>query len=171
MAEVLAIENASFPQPWTGDDFLRCLRQSAEEGQYAVVGMVAEIGDMVVGYMLYELRKRSLHLLNLAVHPDYRRMRGKVMYRDSGGKTQSADGGVGACLLSRLMSKLSNHRRARLTIDVGERNLEAQLFLRNQGFRCTNICPEYFTTEEGESEDGFHFCYKLPMNVEELQDA
>ena len=45
MPEVLQAEQASFEFPWTEEDFLRCLRQRN------CIGMVAEQGEKVVGFM------------------------------------------------------------------------------------------------------------------------
>ena len=61
MPDVLAIEQDVFEFPWFEQDFVRCLRQRN------CIGMVAEQGDRVVGYMIYELHKSRLHLLNFAV--------------------------------------------------------------------------------------------------------
>src|SRR5215467_12994633 len=68
MPEVLSTELASFEYAWTEDDFLRCLRQRN------CIGMVAEHNDRVVGFMIYELHKNRLHILNFAVHPSARRL-------------------------------------------------------------------------------------------------
>src|SRR5690348_3144654 len=51
MPEVLQTEQHSFEFPWTEEDFLRCLRQRN------CIGMVAEQGEKVVGFMIYELHK------------------------------------------------------------------------------------------------------------------
>src|SRR5215470_6285738 len=67
MPEVLAIESHSFEFPWSEDDFIRCLRQRN------CIGMVAERDERVVGFMIYELHRNRLHILNFAVHPDFRR--------------------------------------------------------------------------------------------------
>ena len=67
MPEVLRIEQASHDYPWCEEDFLRCLRQRN------CIGMVAEVGEKVVGFMIYELHKTKLHIMNFAVHPDCRR--------------------------------------------------------------------------------------------------
>ena len=83
MAEVLEIENEGFEFPWSEDDFIRCLRQRN------CIGMVAEHEDRVVGFMIYELHKTRLHLLNFAVGKDFRRR------------------GVGAQMLAKLIAKLS----------------------------------------------------------------
>ena len=62
MPEVLHAEATSFEFAWTEEDFLRCLRQRN------CIGMVAEHGEKVVGFMIYELHKTKLHILNFAVH-------------------------------------------------------------------------------------------------------
>src|SRR3954469_10610522 len=68
MPEVLAIEQQSFPFPWCEEEFLRVLRQRN------CIGMVAEYGERVVGFMIYELHKNRLHVLNFSVAADSRRM-------------------------------------------------------------------------------------------------
>src|SRR5436190_22470375 len=101
MAEVLRAENDSFDFSWTEDDFLRCLRQRN------CIGMVAEVDDRVIGFMIYELHKSRLHILNFAVHPNARRT------------------GIGAQMVAKLVNKLSTHRRQKITLAVRERNLTA----------------------------------------------
>src|SRR5262249_56138096 len=68
MPEVLQTEQESFEFAWTEEDFLRCLRQRN------CIGMVAEQGEKVVGFMIYELHKAKPHILNFAVHPGWRRL-------------------------------------------------------------------------------------------------
>lgn len=130
MEEVLAIEEGSFTTPWAEEDFLRCLRQRM------VVGMVAELGEKVVGFMLFELLKTKLIVLNLAVHPSYRRQR------------------IGFQLIKKLDAKLSSHRRQSFEFEVRETNLPAQLFFKACGLRCNRIVREFF---EDTKEDAFIF--------------
>jgi ribosomal-protein-alanine N-acetyltransferase len=66
MPAVLSIENQSFEYSWSEDDFIRCLRQRN------CIGMVAERDDRIVGFMIYELHKTRLHVLNFAVANDRR---------------------------------------------------------------------------------------------------
>jgi ribosomal-protein-alanine N-acetyltransferase len=120
MPEVLAIEHASFDYPWCEEEFLRVLRQRN------CIGMVAEHGDRVVGFMIYELHKSKLQLLNFAVAPQLRRA------------------GIGRQMVAKLVSKLSSHRRTRIVLAVRETNLDAQLFFRVQGFRATEVLREHF---------------------------
>jgi ribosomal-protein-alanine N-acetyltransferase len=134
MPEVLVAEQASFEYAWTEEDFLRCLRQRN------CIGMVAEQGEKVVGFMIYELHKAKLHILNFAVSPTFRRL------------------GVGGQMVAKLISKLSSHRRTRITLEVRETNLPAQLFFRAQGFKAVRVLRAYY---EDSGEDAFQMQYRL----------
>ena len=111
MPEVLAIEHASFEFPWCEEDFLRCLRQRN------CIGMVAEHGERIVGFMIYELHRNKIHVLDFATHPEFRRH------------------GVGRQMVAKLVGKLSRQRRNRIALFVRETNLPAQFFFRVVGFR------------------------------------
>jgi ribosomal-protein-alanine N-acetyltransferase len=76
--------------------------------------MVAEVADRVVGFMVYQQPERSLDVLNFAVHP------------------RVAPAGYRGRWPSKLIGKLSSHRRTRITLAVRESNLSAQLFFRSQ---------------------------------------
>src|SRR5436305_3532888 len=102
MVEALGIEKESFEFPWSEDDFIRCLRQRN------CIGMVAEMDDRVVGFMIYELHKNRLHVLNFAVAARFRRR------------------GIGSQMLRKLIGKLSQQRRSRIVLEVRETNLAAQ---------------------------------------------
>lgn len=134
MPEVLQTEQESFEYAWSEEDFLRCLRQRN------CIGMVAEQGEKVVGFMIYELHKAKLHILNFAVQPTCRRAR------------------VGAQMVAKLISKLSSHRRTRITLEVRETNLAAQLFFRAQGFKAVRVLRGYY---EDSGEDAFLMQYRL----------
>jgi ribosomal-protein-alanine N-acetyltransferase len=145
MPEVLHTEQESFEFSWTEEDFLRCLRQRN------CIGMVAEQGEKVVGFMIYELHKSKLHILNFAVHPACRRA------------------GIGNQMVAKLISKLSNHRRTRITLAVRERNLAAQLFFRSQNFRAVRVLRGYY---EDSGEDAFLMQYAFAGEPgEEADDA
>ena len=145
MPEVLQTEQQSFEYAWTEEDFLRCLRQRN------CIGMVAEQGERVVGFMIYELHKAKLHILNFAVHPQYRRV------------------GVGAQMVAKLISKLSSHRRTRITLEVRETNLPAQLFFRSQGFKAVRVLRAFY---EDSGEDAFLMQYRLADDTgEDFEEA
>ena len=138
MPEVLAIEHASFEFPWCEEEFLRVLRQRN------CIGMVAEYGERVVGFMIYELHKNKLHVLDFAAHPEFRRM------------------GVGRQMLTKLVGKLSTHRRTRIALFVRETNLSAQYFFRVQGFRATGVAREHFADS---GEDAYLMQYLLDESL------
>jgi ribosomal-protein-alanine N-acetyltransferase len=145
MPEVLQTEQKSFEFAWTEEDFLRCLRQRN------CIGMVAEHGEKVVGFMIYELHKAKLHILNFAVHPSWRRC------------------GVGAQMVAKLVSKLSSHRRTRITLEVRETNLTAQLFFRKQEFRAIRVLRAFY---EDSGEDAFLMEYRFGAEPgEEFEEA
>jgi ribosomal-protein-alanine N-acetyltransferase len=134
MPEVLNIEQQSFEYAWTEEDFLRCLRQRN------CIGMVAEQGEKVIGFMIYELHKAKLHILNFAVSPAFRRF------------------GVGSQMVGKLVGKLSSHRRTKITLEVRESNLSAQLFFRAQAFKAVRVLRHYY---EDSGEDAYLLNYCL----------
>ncbi len=94
--------------------------------------MVAEHEDRVIGFMIYELHRTRLHLLNFAVAREHRRRR------------------AGGQMLTKLLGKLSAQRRTRIVLEVRETNLPAQLFFRSMGFRAVSVLRDYYddTTED-----------------------
>lgn len=140
MPEVLQTEQQSFEHAWTEEDFLRCLRQRN------CIGMVAEQGEKVVGFMIYELHKAKLHILNFAVHPTWRRS------------------SVGTQMVGKLVSKLSSHRRTRITLEVRESNLAAQLFFRKVEFRAIRVLRGFY---EDSGEDAFLMEYRFAGDTSE----
>jgi ribosomal-protein-alanine N-acetyltransferase len=138
MSEVLAIESASFEFPWSEEDFIRCLRQRN------CIGMVAEHDERVVGFMIYELHKSRLHIINFAVHGDMRRR------------------GVGTQMAEKLVGKLSHQRRNRIMLEVRETNLQAQLFFRAGGFRATSVLRDFY---EDTVEDAYMMQYDFQQRI------
>ncbi len=134
MPEVLAIENASQDYPWCEEEFLRVLRQRN------CIGMVAEQADRVVGFMIYELHKTRLHVLNFAVHAELRRQ------------------DVGRQMVEKLVGKLSSHRRTAISLMIRETCLPGQLFFRELSFRATEVVRSYF---EDTGEDAYLLQYFL----------
>jgi ribosomal-protein-alanine N-acetyltransferase len=134
LPEVLEIERLSFTHPWTEPEMIEFLRLRD------AIGAVAEVDDEVVGFMLYRLRPRNIHLESFAVHPKYRR------------------GGIGYAMIDKLFGKLTPQRRKSITVEVRETNLAAQLFLKSMGFLCIDsIAASYIGTEE----DSYLFRYAL----------
>ena len=141
MPAVLAIESQSFEFSWNEDDFIRCLRQRN------CIGMVAERDDKVVGFMIYELHKNRLHILNFAVAKEARRQ------------------GVGNAMVGKLLSKLSHERRNRIMLEVRETNLDAQLFFKGLGFRAISVLRDFY---DDTVEDAYLMQYRYRATADEL---
>ena len=141
MPAVLGIEAQSFEFSWSEDDFIRCLRQRN------CIGMVAERDDKVVGFMIYELHKNRLHILNFAVAKESRRE------------------GVGRSMIGKLLSKLSHERRNRIMLEVRETNLEAQLFFKGLNFRAISVLRDFY---DDTVEDAYLMQYRYKATAEEL---
>lgn len=156
MPSVLAIENACFDlpwaTPWSEEEFIRTRRQRS------IVGMTANIVDEqtgdseVVGFMLYELHRRSLDLLDLAVAPAHQRR------------------GIGRAMINRLVDKLEAKRRETLNIAVSDHNTPAHLFLRACGGRAKGVYHDYFDGHESDMYD-FVFRYRDDAATETNTDV
>ncbi len=131
---VLAIEQSSFEFPWTEDDFIRSLRQRN------CIGMVAESASKIDGFMIYELHRTRLHLLNLAVAVEVRRK------------------GIGTTMIDKLKSKLSAQRRNRIMLEVRETNLDAQLFFKKNEFKAISLLRDHY---QDVPEDAYVMCYSI----------
>ena len=138
MPEVLEIEAGSFAAPWSMEDFLEALRERN------CIGMVVDRDDVILGFMLYQLEKDHLLLLNMAVCPDHRLR------------------GVGKAMVAKLRSKLSGHRRTHILADVNERNLEAQLFFKAEGFLATDTLRRHYPS--GDDAYRFEFTHMQATN-------
>ncbi len=130
MVEVLSIDAAGSAPAMGEDAILSNLRQRN------TIGMVVEVGEKIVGFMIYRLEKRRLDLVRLHVHPDHRRQ------------------GIASIMLNKLIGKLSEHRRVAIVADVPEECLDVQLFFKATAVRATGVhAPEGVT------------CYKFKYQI------
>ena len=134
MVEVLETEQQAFEFPWTEEDFLCCLRQRN------CIGMVAEFNHRIVGFMIYELHRDRLQILNFAVNESYRRR------------------GVGSQMVLRLVDRLSQQRRKEICLEVRESNLPAQKFFRDRDFAAVEVLRNHY---DDTAEDAYLMRYSL----------
>ena len=137
LKSVVAIERASALDPWTEQDFLRCLKAMNCIGIVAETERGSKYGA-VVGFLIYEGRAGRFHLLNMGVHPRHRRR------------------GVGRQLVLRIKSRLQAGDKQKVVCEVAESNLNMQLFLRALGFKATRVIRGGCGTE-----DAYRMAYKL----------
>ena len=143
MPEVLMIERGCFEFPWTDEDFMKTLQQKN------CIGMIAEYDHEIVGFMVYELHKSRLHILNFAVKPVYQRC------------------GIGRQMIERLVDKLSQQRRHEIWTEIRERNLAAQGFFKDMGFVALSVLRNRY---EDTNEDCYLFFYALTEQRDELAE-
>ena len=146
MEEVFRIERECFGDPWSEREFLTCLRQRNCIGLVAVeVSRKDPLEESAFyGYMIYDLHKSRLHLLNLAVDPAYRLQ------------------GIGRAMIDKVVSKLSPGRRTKILVEVREANTAAHCFFRAMGFRAIKVLRDYY---EESPEDAYLFQYRLNVGA------
>lgn len=128
---------------WTKKDISKLLRH------YRIDGWFVSAMNTPVAYTIFEKKpkKQEIHLLNLVVHPDYRRL------------------GIGTYLLGRINVVFANLFDV-IIADVRESNLSAQLFFRENGFLAKRVTRGYFQdfyAEHTEIEDAYSFRKELKI--------
>jgi [ribosomal protein S18]-alanine N-acetyltransferase len=154
MDRVVDIEDSSFDCPWSEDEFIDCLRQRNHIGQVAILDRGKGVFNPIVGFIIYELDRKALHILNMAVDPGYRRA------------------GVGSFMVQLLVDKLSQQRRPEVMVEVRETNLPAQLFLSEQKFQAISVVKNSYSNTD---EDAYIMRYHIngsgaPITVKPFDD-
>lgn len=138
LSAVIQIEKESFDHPWSQEEFLACLRSRN------CIGMVALCDSKVVGFMIYELVNKRVHLISVAVTTAFRRR------------------GIGRMMMDKLKNKLSAQYRTQVSLEVRETNLAAQLFFRSCQFQATSVLRDFY---EQTQEDAYQMQYRMPFNT------
>lgn len=133
--DVMLIEKECFTIPWQKKDFQTCLAKKS------IVCIVAKISGRIIGFIIYERMKKRLQLLNLAIHPKYRRR------------------GIASTLIKKVTTRKEDDACIIVAAEVRESNLSCQLLLKNCGFIASQILPKYYVDTE---EDAYEFLYELP---------
>jgi len=138
MEQVMRIEASSFREPWTRADFERRMHNRH------VIAKVIATDDNIVGYLVYELHRHYVQILNLAVDP-YRRLQG-----------------IGRRLIDDQKTKIRQDTLRRcLWADVFGNNIPAQQFLNACGFACAEIWEDAWCYDDGTEDDVYRFVYSL----------
>ncbi len=132
--EILIIEEASFPDPWSRSAFLMMSRDNPSGFR------VAAVEDNVVGYVIakietaFELwglrRYRRCHLANLAVAPEYRRR------------------GIGSRLLREAMRHAREEDAKEVFLEVRAKNIQARRFYSRRGFMEVGYKKGYYSDDD-----------------------
>lgn len=117
---VLKIEKISFTTPWSEQDFLNELYKKN------ALSRVAVFEGNVIGYLYVYYRLHESHILNLAVHPDFRRQ------------------GVATILMDEAIRELKQRGCTFIYLKVRILNTSAQRFYELFGFKAESIRKKYY---------------------------
>ncbi len=120
----MAIEQASFPDAWSREVLAGLIQRADTDCR------VLEQEGRVVGFLLVVYEPEGLHMVNLAVDPDFRRR------------------GLGLGALERIDELAEERGAERVVLEVRETNLAAQLLYRKAGYRAVRIVSDYYRNED-----------------------
>lgn len=125
LPELLRTETASFSQPWSKADFLAELGKSPP----SIYVARKDRESPVIGYICFWEVADEIQMLNLAVHPEYRRQ------------------GVGRTLLTFLLKQAGEKKATKVFLEVRPSNLAALTLYRSLGFKFLYRRPNYYYPE------------------------
>jgi ribosomal-protein-alanine N-acetyltransferase len=118
--EVMAIERLCFPTPWPRQIFEMELKSKRS------FKCVSRIGGVVAGYIIGWMIHDEGHILNVAVHPDFRRM------------------GIGDSLMRECLDHFSEKGAKYAILEVRRTNTGAQKLYEKLGFKPIGIRRGYY---------------------------
>lgn len=123
--EIMRVERLSFSSPWKRDMFLE------ELNRHHSVTWVARAAGLsarpLIGYVMFWLIADELHILNIAVDPDWRQM------------------GIGTRLMETVLTAAKGHQSALIVLDVRPANRAARKLYERFGFRTVGVRPQYYS--------------------------
>lgn len=128
LMDVMRIEKASFPIPWSESSFLYELRENTEVA-YLRVARLSSGGygpSSILGYVCFWILYRETHIMNLAVHPEWRRQ------------------GIGESLIRASLKEAKEKGCLRASLEVRTSNLAAIRLYEKLGFTQRAIRRNYY---------------------------
>jgi ribosomal-protein-alanine N-acetyltransferase len=126
LPRVLDIERLSFAQPWSLHSFRRELSLSFSRLTLAALDDAGDNGRMIAGYLCRWLVAGESHVLNVAVHPDFRRR------------------GVASALIGEAVREALTRQAQLMILEVRRSNLEARRLYRKFGFEERRLRRNYY---------------------------
>jgi len=120
---ILAIEEASFTNPWTRDMYVAELKNEGVSFFY----LARDKGRQIVGFCSFWRVLDELHINNLAVVPEFRRQ------------------GVATALLRRVMDEAARFGIRRTMLEVRQSNTPARQLYERFGFVVAGKRSKYYT--------------------------
>jgi ribosomal-protein-alanine N-acetyltransferase len=117
-----AIEQVSYPAPWSRAMFVGELSKTTARSLGAV-----DAGGALIGYLILSRYVDAWHVMNVAVAPAHRRQ------------------GVASALLERVFAETAADARRGYTLEVRVSNTAAIALYERFGFRSSGVRPGYYT--------------------------
>jgi ribosomal-protein-alanine N-acetyltransferase len=133
--EIMAIERASFPFPWSPRFFLQEIQVPCARS------VLAQADGKIVGYVLFWLLPDEVDIHNIAVRSEYRRR------------------GIGRMLLQQVVAAARKRQSNRVTLEVRKSNIAAQTLYRSAGFAMTGVRKGYYSDN---GEDALAMAFEMP---------
>jgi ribosomal-protein-alanine N-acetyltransferase len=128
--EVMKIEEMSFSSPWSRGMFLTELKDNPFSTLLTakVIHSRGETEETnLVGYCCFWIVFGEVHIMNLAVHPDWRRK------------------GIGTRLVEEAISISRRHEVQKIHLEVRRSNDSARKLYEKFGFKVIAVRPNYYT--------------------------
>jgi len=135
--DLIELEALCFDYHWTREQFLLGL----EGGAFKVIGI--RLNGVLAGYMAFSLIADEMEILNLAVHPEYRRQ------------------GLGEALLSRSLEMCQANGTTKSFLDVKVSNDPALALYQKFGYKKIGVRKKYYPDTK---EDALLFRYDFPQH-------
>ncbi len=132
--EIVAIENVSFPSPWPKRIFEREIE--AKNSYKRVIRFSGSVVAYIVTWTIYD----EVHILNIAVHPDFRKI------------------GLGEMLLRDCLSSSLEHELKLVLLEVRVSNSSAIKLYEKIGFKTLSVRKKYYSDT---GEDAYVMMYEL----------
>lgn len=128
VAQIAQLEKQCFSDPWDERSVASELKNDLS------CWLVALDGDIVAGYVGSQTVLGETDMMNLAVHPDYRRQ------------------GIAEALVEALISKLKDRESHCLTLEVRASNAPAKSLYEKLGFRQVGLRKNYYHNPKEDAE-------------------
>ena len=126
LEQVLALEERIFPTPWSMNSYVFELEQNPASEQWVIAARGRQGAWQVAAYSVCWVLGDEVHIANLAVSPEFRRM------------------GLGRRLLSHVLTRAAEEGLRHATLEVRAGNLAAQALYSNFGFQIAARRKHYY---------------------------
>ena len=122
LKEAYEIEKNTNPSPWSKENFF----SSYEVGHKS---LVCRIDNVIVGFIIFSVINKEMHLLNIAVHTEHQKK------------------GIGSLLMETMLKQASVMGVLKVYLEVRSKNEKAILFYKKYNFIKDAVRVNYYTGE------------------------